>query len=371
MEKFIPVDPHEITPEWLTAALRESGSITQAAVQSVSSSALETEHGMTGNLVRLRLAYDPDEASAPRTLVAKFSTRDPAGQEVLFTVTHHYEREHRFYEKLSGRTQLRTPRCYYSDIDIEARKYILLMEDMAPVKSGNMAVGCSIEQAELALREIAGFHAAWWDSPELETMTWMPEFGETQLSQYAGMFRAAWEPFCQKMGERLPAGMSDIDLLLNEHVGDIWSHITQPPWTVVHADYHIENLFFMPAGSAERLLVADWQMMMFGRAAFDVGLLLGGNLDPQVRAQQEMGLLSLYHKLLLENGVKDYSFEQFYYDYHIAILASLSRWMIAMGLFMPPEQVPQAWDGPVSRYFAAVQDLDLGALLPIRIHISA
>ena len=194
MEKFIPSGPHEITPEWLTAALRESGSNKQAAVQSVGISALGNDHGITGNLVRLTLSYDQDEDNAPRSLIAKFATTDPASQEILFTITCHYEREIRFYEKVASRVRLKTPRCYYSDINIEARRYILLLEDMAPVQSGDMAVGCTIEQAELAIREIAGFHATWWDSPEFKKMTWMPESGKVQISQTADMYLQAWDP---------------------------------------------------------------------------------------------------------------------------------------------------------------------------------
>ena len=361
---FIPSGPHEITAEWLTAALRAWGNLDQAAVQSVDISALTADHGMTGNLVRLTLSYDQDEDSVPRSMIAKFATTNPIDQQVLFTITFHYEREHRFYEKIANRVQLKTPRCYYSDINIEDRRYILLLEDMAPAKSGNMALGCTIEQAKLAIAEIAGFHATWWDGSELEKMTWMPEFGKTQIAQMSDMYLAAWEPFCQRIGHRLPQEFKDIGFRLTKHFKQVWSQIVEPPLTLVHADYHIENLFFIPSESGDRLVVADWQMMMFGRGTLDVGFLLGGNLDPQERFVKEMDLLGLYHTILQENGVNDYSFEQCFHDYRISMLFSLSRWIIVMGIVLSEEQAISAWEGQASRYVAAVLDLDIGSLIP-------
>ena len=312
----------------------------------------------------MALSYDHDEDNTPHSLIAKFATTDPDSQEILFTITLHYEREIRFYEKVASRVQLKTPRCYYSDIDVEARRYILLLEDMAPVKSGDMAVGCTIEQAELAIREIAEFHATWWDSLELENMNWMPEFGKTQIAQKADMYLQAWDPFVKRMSSKLPDELKEIGLRLGKHFNTVWWQIVKPPLTLVHADYHIENLFFMPPESSDRLVVADWQMIMFGRGVFDVAYLLGGNLDPAERFENELDLLGFYHSILLENGVKDYSFEQCFRDYCISMLVSFSRLIIVMGLVLTEEQAQNAWEGPASRYFAAIQDLDIGSLLP-------
>lgn len=365
MERTIPKGPEDLTAEWLTYTLRETGAISQSSVKSFETAALGGEKGITGNLVRLALLYDTDEESAPRTLIAKFATDDPASQEVLFTVTFHYEREIRFYERITARVKLRTPRCYYSAIDVEARKYILLLEDMAPIQSGDLTVGCSPKQAELAIREIAGFHATWWENPELDEMTWMPQFGQAQIRQLSDQYQRAWRPFCERMGQRLPDQMLEIGDRLGRNFGSVWSYMQERPRTMVHSDYQVENLFFTPPESGTGLVVADWQLLMFGRGVFDVAYLLGGNLDPKVRAEEEMKLLGIYHEILLENGVRGYSFDQCLHDYRFSMLYSLSRHIIVTGAVLAPEQAQNACEYTVSRYTAAVLDLNAAELLPL------
>lgn len=364
MDKNIPIGPQALTAEWLTYALRETGTIGRTKVKSFKIAALGNEQGITGNLARLGLFYDTEEESAPRSLIAKFATTDPESLEIMFTVTFHYEREIRFYEKIATRVNLRTPHCYYSAINVEARKYFLLLEDMAPVKSGDLVAGCSPEQAELAIREIAGFHATWWESPELEEMTWMPQPGSAQIYQLADMYQLAWDPFCERMGHRLPKQMLEIGDRLGRYFDSVWFYIQERPWTIVHSDYHVENLFFTPPESGTGLVVADWQLLMFGRGVFDIAYLLGGNLDPKDRVEKEMHLLRIYHEILMENDVKDYTFDQCFHDYRFSMLYSLSRYIIVTGAVLTAEQAQKACEFTVSRYIAAVLDLNAGELLP-------
>jgi aminoglycoside/choline kinase family phosphotransferase len=196
-------------------------------------------------------------------------------------------------------------------------------------------------------------------------MTWMPQFGKAQVSQLSGMYQLAWGPFCERMGHRLPEQMLEIGDRLGRHFDSVWSYIHERPWTMVHSDYHVENLFFTPVGSGTGLVVADWQLLMFGRGVFDVAYLLGGNLDPQVRAEKEMKLLRIYHETLVENGVTDYAFDQCLHDYRFSMLFSLSRHIIVTGLVLTAEQAQKACEFTVSRYIAAVLDLNADELLPL------
>jgi thiamine kinase-like enzyme len=239
-----------------------------------------------------------------------------------------------------------------------------MLEDMAPVQSGDMVAGASLEQAELAIREIAGFHATWWENPELEEMTWMPRFGPGQISQLAGMYQLAWDPFCERMGHRLPEQMLEIGDRLGQHFDAVWSYIQGRPWTIVHSDYHVENLFFTPSESGTGLVVADWQLLMFGRGVFDVAYFLGGNLGSKDRAENEMDLLRIYHEILVKNGVKDYTFDQCLHDYRFSMLYGLSRHIIVAGLVLTAEEAERACEFIIPRYIAAVLDLNAGELLP-------
>ncbi|MEH6452301.1 MAG: hypothetical protein V7782_04585 [Psychromonas sp.] len=139
----IPSTPQALTSEWLTYALRETGIINQAKVKSFEITALGDEQGITGQLVRLALSYDINEENTPQSIIAKFPSTDPEELEIMFTLTYHYEREVRFYEKIAARINLRTPQCYYSALNVDAREYVLLLEDLTPAPCGNWAARLS------------------------------------------------------------------------------------------------------------------------------------------------------------------------------------------------------------------------------------
>jgi hypothetical protein len=50
----IPVGPEALTPDWLTQALRSTGAITNATVESFDRRILGEGQGFTGRIVRLR-----------------------------------------------------------------------------------------------------------------------------------------------------------------------------------------------------------------------------------------------------------------------------------------------------------------------------
>src|SRR5919202_3942101 len=146
-----PAHPNDLTADWLTDTLRAKGVLVQARVMSLTIQDLGTEKGITGHLARVRLDYDTRETDAPRSLIAKGSASDLQARAIIHS-RGFYEREVRFYEQLATRSPLRTPYCYFSAIDLASGASLLLLEDLAPAHNGSQIEGCSLEEAELALR---------------------------------------------------------------------------------------------------------------------------------------------------------------------------------------------------------------------------
>ena len=73
----IPSGPDEITPEWLTQALRSTGVATESQVTSVTSDMMAAGQGFAGQLARLEPTYASREEGAPTSIVAKFPSAHP------------------------------------------------------------------------------------------------------------------------------------------------------------------------------------------------------------------------------------------------------------------------------------------------------
>lgn len=361
----IPAGPQELTPEWLTDALRSTGTIGKAAVASIDVKVIAEGSGFIGQLALVRLAYDANEPGAPASLIAKFPAASPAGREIgnLFNF---YEREIRFYEEIADEVELATPRRYFSAMDTESKEYILLLEDLAPARVGDQVEGCLIPAAELAVRSIAKFHATWWESPKLdEIASWMPQLDAPVHRSAEHSYAQAWGPFITHFGDRLSPAMRETAERIGKNVINIQMSFADRPHTIVHADYRLDNLFFGTTPECPPLAVIDWQITCRGRGIFDVAYLLCGGLEADVRRAHERDLVRMYYDILIENGVGGYSYEQCWREYRRAALYVLVYVVISLGtLDFANERGLALFDAWLRRCTAAIEDLDAASEMP-------
>jgi thiamine kinase-like enzyme len=359
----IPETSADLTPQWLTAALRESGVLRGASVSSARVDAIGVGAGFIGDVARVTLAYDRHAGAAPATLIAKLPTRDPHRRN-LGNLARFNEREIRFYRDVAATMPLRTPRCYFSAMDVAAQRYALLLEDLLPARVGDQVAGCSVADAELVVRSIAQLHAAWWESGQLDALTWMPELTDVHPSAEA-WWQSMWERCVERRGGALP----DAVLRIGERFGRnaMWalSQLRGGPQTVVHGDFRLDNLFFGESPEGPTLAVADWQLATRGRAAFDLAFFLSGNLSPADRSAHELRLLGEWRHLLIEYGVRGYEFDQALRDYRLATLFSMTFVMILLSMLDgAPARSAALFDAWLDRVTAAIDGLDVEALLP-------
>ena len=227
----IPTGPEALTTDWLTSALRGEGAISKASVVSYKTKPLGEDQGFRSQIARVNLDYDLRESNAPQSLIAKFSSATPEMRERAIPI---YKNEVLFYQQLAHQTDLPTPTCYYSDIDTETGMHVLLLEDLAPAHSGSRVAGCSIEQAELAIRHIANFHASWWEKPQLEELTWLTDI-DTNLDPVAvtDEYNQWWPIFFQQAKHRLPDPIKELGERLDRQWADIRTHIFTTLWNYI------------------------------------------------------------------------------------------------------------------------------------------
>ncbi|MDE3096838.1 MAG: phosphotransferase [Chloroflexota bacterium] len=360
----IPAGPEQLSADWLTDALRQNGILGRAKVAAFDAALIGEGAGFIGQLARVGLRYDRDEPGAPRTLIAKFPAATEGGREIgnLFRF---YEREIRFYEEIARRVELRTPKRYHSAMDVGRGQYVLLLEDLAPARVGDQVAGCSLDEARLAVSELAKFHAAWWQHPELDAMDWMLVVDDPVHQSAEQSYAEAWEPFV----ENFAGGLSKEMLAIAERVGDnvinLLHGFADEPRTIMHGDYRLDNMFFAgPAGGPE-FAVVDWQITSRGRGIFDLAYFVCGGLQPALRRAHEMELVRLYHDILLARGVKGYDFDRCLREYRTGALYLLVYVVISLGtLDTANERGVALFHAWLDRATTAILELDAGELMP-------
>jgi hypothetical protein len=353
-----------MTADWLNEAL--AGHTHGAAVTGFDRELIGGEVGFVGELSRLTLAYDRPVAAAPRSVIAKLPTTDEMVRPIALLLGF-YEREIRFYEELAGQIELRTPKRYFSGMDVPSGRFVLLLEDLAPGRCGDQLASCSLDEAKLAVTEIAKLHAAWWNSTRLSELTWLPAIDDPLLRQVLGaLYQQSWPFFEEAFSGKVPEAIMEIGRGFGAKYDALAGSLAERPRTIVHTDFRLDNMFFDLADGSPFALV-DWQIVQRGLGPADVTYFLAGNFPPEVRRRHERDLLEAYHRTLLSRGVTGYDFGQCWEEYRMAALSFFiflvtGRERVDMSAY--GERAQTLIDTILERYTAAILDLDAAEFLP-------
>jgi len=296
----IPTALEDIDAAWLSTALSEGG-LPNTRVGRVQAAGLGVGAGFMGQLARLTLEYDKAPDDAPTSLIAKLPTADPGGQAIgqMLMV---WDRESHFYREVAPHIELRIPRCYFNAADPEQHHYALLLEDMAPLTSGDQLAGASVAETLRVIENLAGFHATWWEDPRLAGFDWMPAIDGPLVGMIQPMFEGSWTGFRDLWSERLPAQTLEWTERFAANIPSWMAAYANDPRTIAHGDFRLDNMFF---GDRGEFALIDWQMSMRSPGMADVVYFLATNVTPEVRRECEMDVLKLYREKLLAGGVPE------------------------------------------------------------------
>lgn len=343
--------PEQLTPDWLTEALRIAGVIDDAAkVVEVKAAFIGT--GQMSDSARLTLRYE-GSTEAPASIVAKLPSADPTSRATALALGS-YENEVRFYQQIAPRVKIRTPRPYYADIDPATAAFVLLLEDLQPARTGDQLAGCEVQEANIAVDELVGLHAPLWGDPWLAELPWLHRDRGQQQMLLLMMLPQWWSGFNDRYSDRLGPEVHAAGGALFNHL-DKYVNADTEPWTVVHGDYRLDNLLFTP----DTIAVVDWQTCTHGPAMQDVAYFIGAGLLPDVRREAERDLVLRYHQGLLDAGVDKYGWDRCWYDYRRFTWAGLVMAVAASMLVERTERGDEMFMAMAHRH--SRHALDLGA----------
>ena len=357
----IPNMPDDITPQWLTEALCSTGTLPNVVVTSLRIEPI-AEFTCAGQLARLHLNFSQPQSTLPHTLVAKLHAPD----EPLRAKTRPFtpdKREILFYQHLADEIPLRTPRCYYSTMNVTDGRYVRILEDLSPAKVGDQIRGSTAEETALALRAIACFHAHWWQNEKFEEFDWLagsPTDSDAITRWVLDQYQKAFPIFVNKAGTLLTDAAKAFGRQLPEKLTDRLQ-FEKPPRTVVHGDFRLENVFFGDSLGKQGFAVIDWQDISRGEGVWDVAWFIGGCLQvTSNRQMEERQLLKIYHETLKANGVNGYTFEACWEDYCLAMSRYFVQAVLMVASLNPEnDRENKLAQAVAERFIAAITDLHL------------
>ena len=284
-------EAEKITPDWLTEVLNFAG--ISGRVHSLTSQSIGT--GQVGENVRFELK---GEGELPESIVGKFASNDPVSKQTGVQLQN-YIKEVFFYSELAASVDIQTPVVHYADIIDETHDFAIIMEDLAPGEQGDQLNGCSVDDAALALEELAKLHGPRWGDQSLGQYPLLAPRKVEEPDPAKSIYQMVQTGFLEKYASRL--GNADHEMVLG--VGGVMDQYTESTGekTLIHIDYRLDNMMF---GGPYPLAVVDWQSISLGCAFNDLSYFMGTSLLPDDRAENEEALLKHYLDVLKSYGVE-------------------------------------------------------------------
>jgi hypothetical protein len=353
-----PGTPRDLETAWLAIVLREAG----IAGDLVSASVEPTPagYGAVGSYARLRLAWSQAGPGAPRSIFAKFSSDKPAVRAHAHA-RGLYTRDARFYREVAPLVRLRTPRCWFAAVDGETGRSLLLLEDVAGGRGGDVLAGCSTADAELILRTMAAFHARWWGDAALSRWKWLPGY-DTEPDPATDDYLGAWPVFRKRYLRLLSRRAVAAAEAALARMPRIRRELDARPQTFTHGDLSLDNVRFDLADAP--MVLFDWQISMRAPASRDLSWFLARSLPVEQRRAEEDRLVEAYHAALVEAGVGSYPLEGLRRDIDLGVLVALVL-VISAGVHIDfsSERGRRVIEARVLRNITMLEDHDADRLL--------
>ena len=278
-----------MTPEWLTAQLRDAGALDGAhSISGFRSEPIGEGAGMLGVIARLELEYAGEPGPIP-SVVVKCATPTVANRAVAMTF-HMYEREVRFFRELADRMRTGVPECYAAEIDVDTGDFVIVMDDLVGYRPGDQAAGCAVAECELCIDVMAALHSAWWEATDDPRLQWVPTVdGDLHRGGMVAAAEATWEPFLANFGHLVDPAIVAAGSRYLAGLPELHHRMGRGSQTLIHGDFRLDNILFGVEPGHHPIMLVDWQGIIVSKGVHDLAYLLSQNLATDLRRRARTG----------------------------------------------------------------------------------
>ena len=340
----------ELSDSWLQGAL-DTGPIASFAAEQIGT-------GQMSRNYRVVIDYADGDGAGPKSVVVKTASADETSRSTGVSLGI-YEREVRFYNELAPRLGGPLADCYAAVFDAEGGWFTLVLEDASPAIQGDQVAGASIDQARLAVHELARLHAPVFGDPELAAVPWLNQPNPLTQAVMTQLLAAFEERYRDRVTpEHLEVCHRFVASL------DAWVDDRRPPFGLVHGDYRLDNMLFGKVDAPRRFVVVDWQTVGWGAAMTDVAYFLGASLPIDDRRACEEKLVREYVEELGARGVRALDFHACWEGYRRACFLGLLMTIGPAVIVERTERGDDMFMSSLARFAQQILDLDALELLP-------
>ena len=347
----------QVTAEWLTGVLSNSGALTNGSVAAFD---VDVGRGNWSTSARLNVRYaERSQGAMPQRLFLKMVNADLEDEFFGPSEVTYYTRDY------AGVEDAPLVRCYSAAYSAEQQRYHLLLDDLSETHVEATEKAPTLEYG-LALAEgLAVMHARWWGAQRLAEVGAPMHNGE-HIRRFAEIAESGAGHILNQFSAKLkPRWPDTIRALYANHPQAIIERTQNDNgFTLIHGDVGMTNIL-VPRDADRPIYIIDrqpfdWSLTTW-LGVYDLAYAIVLDWEVETRRRLEMPILRHYYDQLIKKGVNGYPWEQLYDDYRLSA---------AMGVYIATEycrggvnerQIP-FWLPMLQRSLTAIDDLDCSEL---------
>ncbi|MEI6544864.1 MAG: phosphotransferase [Methylococcales bacterium] len=355
MQSILVCQPSDLSIDWAQRVINKHHSdivVVNVVILSVD----------IGTTTRIRIKV---EHNRPKIFPEKWFVKLPslAWQAKLITALPRLlHTEVRFYNEVARPETLRLPHFLAGQSEF-GKGAVLVLSDLSDIGfvPGNPSDALTFTQAATVVKQLASFHAHFWNKPHFaQRYQWLAG-PVRRLEDFLGTLFAVplLKRGLHKAAEHVPIELHVQAMNYARQRKKVMRFLQDAPQTLVHHDCHPGNLFWDESKPG----LLDWQLVRFGEGIGDIAYFLATSLNPETRRLHEVELIKLYTQCLKDYDIEYVDFDNLFERYRAHLIYPFEAMLVTLSIggMMDIDCNLEL----IRRTTAAVADLDAFATVPL------
>jgi hypothetical protein len=315
---------NQVTVEWLTSVLSESGALTSGAVATF---AVTPGQGNWSTSARLNVRYvDGSHGTLPQRLFLKMVNVDLGDESFGPSEVAYYTRDY------VGVEDAPLVRCYDAAFSAEQQRYHVLLDDLSETHVEAAEKPPTLDYGLTLAEGLAVMHARWWGAQRL-AQAGAPIHDAEHIRRFVDIAEPGAENILNQFSAELePHWPTAVRALYARHPQAIIARTRDDNgFTLIHGDVGQKNILVPRDGDRPIFIIDrqpfDWSLTTW-LGVYDLAYAIVLDWEVETRRRLEMTVLRHYHDQLIKRGVNGYSWDRLFDDYRLAV---------AMGVYVATE----------------------------------
>ncbi|MGH2536164.1 MAG: hypothetical protein ACRDHL_02090 [Candidatus Promineifilaceae bacterium] len=303
----------QVSADWLTAVLTNSGALTAGEVAGFE---VLPDRGNWSTNARLKLSYrEGAQGARPERLFLKMTNTDLGDEFFDSSEVAYYRRD---YVDVPAAPLVR---CYDAAYSEEQQRYHLLLDDVSEThipafeKAPTLAYGLALAEG------LAALHARWWGAKGVQAAS-APIHDAAHILRFVEFGAAGVAPILAQFSTELRAHWQTLikEIYVHHPQAIIARTADASGFTLIHGDAGPYNILVPREGDRPIYIIDrqpfDWSLTTW-LGVYDLVYAIVLDWDAEVRRRLERPVLAHYHEQLIQQGVTGYTWEQLLIDYRL------------------------------------------------------